>query len=57
MLTNQRKDRATGIFEADRSRLEALIENARGIIAFGQTSVDLPENPGDVDALQELNRR
>ncbi len=56
LVNSQSKDRATGIFEADRSRLEALIENARGIIAFGQTSVDLPENPGDVNALQELAR-
>lgn len=51
LVNSQSKDRATGIFEADRSRLEALIENARGIIAFGQSSVDLPENPGDVPAL------
>ncbi|MCC6910382.1 MAG: hypothetical protein IT430_20800 [Phycisphaerales bacterium] len=57
MPTSQRRDRATGIFESDRSRLEALIENARGIIAFGQTSVDLPENPGDVNALPENIRR
>ena len=51
-LTNsQSKDRATGIFDADKVRLEALIENARGIIAFGETSVDLPENPADVPAV------
>lgn len=52
LINSQSKDRATGIFEADRNRLEALIENARGIIEFGQTSVDLPENPGDVEAVQ-----
>jgi len=51
LVNSQSKDLATGIFEADRSRREALIENARGIIAFGQSSVDLPENPGDVPAL------
>ena len=51
-LTNsQSKDRATGIFESDRGRLEALIENARGMIEFGESSVDLPENPGDVPAV------
>ena len=51
-LTNsQSKDRATGIFESDRGRLEALIENARGMIDFGESSVDLPENPGDVPAV------
>jgi len=57
LVNSQSKDRATGIFEADRTRLEALIENARGIIAFGQTSVDLPENPGDVNALPQNVRR
>jgi len=57
LINSQSKDRATGIFDSDRSRLEALIENARGIIAFGQTSVDLPENPGDVNALPENARR
>ncbi|MCC6910053.1 MAG: hypothetical protein IT430_19130 [Phycisphaerales bacterium] len=57
MPTNQRRTRATGIFVSDRSRREALIENARGIIAFGQTSVDLPENPGDISALKENARR
>jgi hypothetical protein len=51
LVNSQSKDRATGIFEHDRSRLEALIENARGIIAFGQTSVDLPENPTDTPAV------
>ena len=47
LVNSQSKDRASGIFEADRLRLAALIENARGIITFGEESVDLPENPGD----------
>jgi hypothetical protein len=51
LVNSQSKDRATGIFEHDRSRLEALIENARGIIAFGESSVDLPENPADTPAV------
>ena len=51
LVNSQSKDRATGIFEHDRSRLEALIENARGIIAFGENSVDLPENPADTPAV------
>ena len=50
LINSQSKDRATGIFESDQTRLEALIENARGIITFGENSVDLPENPGDVPA-------
>jgi hypothetical protein len=48
---SQSKDRASGIFAADKTRLDALIENSRGIIAFGQASVDLPENPADVPAI------
>ena len=51
LINSQSKDRATGIFQHDQSRLEALIENARGIIAFGESSVDLPENPADVPAV------
>ncbi|MFW6061194.1 MAG: hypothetical protein ACOC93_00140 [Planctomycetota bacterium] len=50
LIHSQSKDRATGIFEADKGRLEALIENAKGIISFGAESVDLPENPADVPA-------
>lgn len=52
LVKSQSKDRASGIFEADKTRLLTLIENARGIIAFGSESVDLPENPGDVPALE-----
>lgn len=51
LINSQSKDRATGIFDHDRSRLEALIENARGIISFGESSVDLPENPADTPAV------
>ena len=51
LINSQSKDRATGIFDHDQSRLEALIENARGIVEFGETSVDLPENPADVPAV------
>ena len=51
LVQSQSKDRASGIFDADKTRLMTLIENARGIIAFAGTSVDLPENPGDVPAL------
>jgi hypothetical protein len=52
LVSSQSKDRATGVFEADRERLAALIANTRGMIAFGENSVDLPENPGDVSALE-----
>jgi len=57
LVQSQSKDRATGIFEADKTRLLTLIENARGIIAFGSESVDLPENPGDVPALETSTSR
>ncbi len=50
LLGSQSKDRASGLFEFDKQRLLALIENARGIITFGENSVDLPENPNDVKA-------
>ena len=51
LVNSQSKDRASGIFEKDKERLLALTENAKGIIAFGQASVDLPENPADVPAV------
>ena len=51
LVQSQSKDRASGIFEADNTRLAALIENAKAIITFGQDSVDLPENPADVAAV------
>lgn len=53
LTESQSKDRATGIYEADKNRLEALIENAKGIIGLGAESVDLPENPADVGALNK----
>jgi hypothetical protein len=55
LVQSQSKDRASGIFDADKTRLMTLIENARGIIAFGGTSVDLPENPADVPAIGETS--
>ncbi len=57
LVQSQSKDRASGIFDADKTRLMALIENARGIIAFAETSVDLPENPGDVSAVPVAAKR
>lgn len=42
-------------FPAD--ELVNVIENARGIIAFGGTSVDLPENPADVPAIESSSSR
>ena len=57
LVQSQSKDRASGIFEADRKRLETLIENTLGIVAFGESSVDLPENPGDVPAIDTGSRR
>ncbi len=57
LVNSQSKDRASGIFEADKTRLIALIDNAKGIIAFGQDSMDLPENLADVPAVESSSRR
>lgn len=57
LVNSQSKDRASGIFEADKTRLLALIDNAKGIIAFGQDSMDLPENLADVPAVEPASSR
>lgn len=51
IVGSQSKDRASGILPADIGRMKALVENCRLFIELGETTMDLPENPGDVAAV------
>jgi hypothetical protein len=48
VVNSQSKDRSSGMLEADKTRIMALIDNSKGIINFGETTLDLPENVKDV---------
>jgi hypothetical protein len=47
LVLGQSKDRASGLTDYDEERINALITNCLGIIEFGVTGLDVPENPGD----------
>ncbi len=47
LLGSQSKDRSTGLTGPDKVRMLALIENTLGIIEFGTSGLDLPENPSE----------